>query len=33
LKPARAKRWIVASCSEPFGMPSLSFIVYRWFDR
>src|SRR5262245_27440810 len=26
LKPARAKRWIVASCREPFGMPSFSFI-------
>src|SRR5919109_4334907 len=26
LKPARAKRCTVASCSEPFGMPSFSFI-------
>src|SRR5436190_23270199 len=24
LKPARANSWIVASCSEPLGMPSLS---------
>ena len=23
LKPARANSWIVASCSDPFGMPSL----------
>ena len=23
LNPARAKSWIVASCSEPFGMPEL----------
>src|SRR6266498_2984681 len=28
LKPARANSWIVASCKEPFGMPSFSFIVY-----
>src|SRR3954468_2704890 len=27
LKPARANSCTVASCSEPFGMPSLSFIV------
>src|SRR5829696_4365420 len=27
LNPARAKRCTVASCSEPFGMPSLSVIV------
>ena len=27
LKPARANSWTVASCSEPFGMPSFSFIV------
>src|SRR3989338_6191338 len=27
LKPARAKSWTVASCSEPLGMPSLSFII------
>src|SRR5215208_3740586 len=27
LKPARANSWTVASCSEPFGMPSLSFMV------
>src|SRR5439155_26124125 len=26
LKPARAKSCTVASCSEPFGIPSLSFI-------
>src|SRR4051794_22123100 len=24
LNPARANSWIVASCSEPFGIPSLS---------
>src|SRR3954447_15720319 len=27
LNPARPNSWMVASCSEPFGMPSLSFIV------
>ena len=26
LKPARAKSCTVASCREPFGMPSLSFM-------
>ena len=26
LKPARANSWTVASCSEPFGMPSFSFM-------
>src|SRR5262245_20109829 len=26
LKPARAKSWTVASCSEPLGSPSLSAI-------
>src|SRR5439155_5323840 len=26
LKPARANSWIVASCNEPFGMPSFNFI-------
>jgi hypothetical protein len=24
LNPARAKSWIVASCNEPFGMPSFN---------
>src|SRR4051794_28900157 len=27
LKPARANSWTVASCSEPLGMPSFSFIA------
>src|SRR4051794_38147142 len=27
LKPARAKSWTVASCSEPFGIPSFRVIV------
>jgi hypothetical protein len=27
LKPARAKSWTVASSSEPFGMPSFSFMT------
>src|SRR5688500_17244395 len=26
LNPARAKSWIVASCSDPLGMPSLSVL-------
>src|SRR6476620_7091463 len=27
LKPARAKSWIVVSCSDPFGSPSFSRVV------
>src|SRR6478672_12355131 len=33
LKPARANSWTVASCSEPFGMPSLSFIASPLIQR
>src|SRR6202023_815953 len=33
LKPARANSWIVASWSEPFGMPSLSFISFVGCQR
>ena len=29
LNPAREKSWIVASCREPLGMPSLSFIAIQ----
>src|SRR5678815_1089266 len=28
LNPARANNWIVASCSEPFGMPSFSLAIF-----
>src|SRR4051812_34723429 len=28
LNPARANSWTVASCSEPFGIPSLSFMLF-----
>src|SRR4051794_24463925 len=33
LNPARAKSCTVASCREPLGMPSLSFIAGRFQSR